>query len=280
MSRARRRVTIALAVVALLYGAIAATLYAWQRDLLFVGSVRPVAPPPAPPGYRDLRLTATDGTPLRAWYRPAAAGKPVILFFHGNGDTIAGSAAAVRPYVARGYGAMLPEYRGYGGMPGRPSEALVSDDADRALGWLKAQGIADRAIVMMGYSLGSGVATQTATRFRPRALVLFAGYASIDRVAAARFWFLPVRSLLTEHFDSAAKLPRVAAPVLLLHGDADGTVPYDNLAVLRRARSDAAQVTAPGVGHDIVYLPVGFVPALAWLERLPSTSPVDMRHSR
>lgn len=268
MSRVRRWVTIALAVVALLYGAVAAILYSWQRDLLFIGSVRPVALPATPPGYRDLRLSAADGTPLRAWYRPAANGKPVILFFHGNGDTIAGSAAAVAPYVAQGYGAMLPEYRGYGGMPGRPSEALVSDDADRALGWLKAHGIVDRAIVMMGYSLGTGVATQTATRFRPRALVLFAGYASIDRVAAGRFWFLPVRYLLTEHFDNAAKLPRVAAPVLLLHGTADRTVPYDNLAELRRVRPDAAVVTAPGVGHDIVYLPVAAVPTLAWLDRL------------
>ncbi len=247
-------------------------LYLFQRDLLFAGAAQPNNLPPVQPGYRDVRMTAADGTPLRAWFRPPAPGKPVVLFFHGNGDTIAGSAVAVRPFTERGYGALLPEFRGYGGMPGQPSEAALSADARVAHRWLAGQGVTDAQTILVGYSLGTGVATQLATETRPRGLILFAGYASIDRVADARFWFVPVRWLLADHFDTASKLARVAAPVLLLHGTADHTVPYDNLAVLKQARPDAVSETFPNVGHDLIFLPRVTARAVAWLDELPAAA--------
>lgn len=269
MTRAARRVALLLLGVLALYALGVGLLYRYQRDLLFIGAARPSALPPVPGGYRDIRVGAADGTPLRAWYRSPAPGKPVLIFFHGNGDTIAGSAVAVRPFIDAGYGALLPEFRGYGGMPGRPSEVLLTGDARRIHSWLAGQGIGNDRIVVIGYSLGSGVATQLATEFRPRALILFAAFASIDRVAAARFGLVPVRWLLTEHFDNAAKLPRVTAPVLLLHGTADRTVPYDNLSVLARARRDTTALTFSGIGHDVVFLPRPVAKALDWLENAP-----------
>ncbi|MBA4048050.1 MAG: alpha/beta hydrolase [Sphingomonas sp.] len=266
--RLGRWLTVALVGLIGLYVAGVGTLYVFQRDFLFIGAVRANNAPPPPPGYRDVRMAATDGTPLRAWFKPPALGKPVVLFFHGNGDTIAGSAAAVQPFTDRGYGALLPEYRGYGGMPGRPSEAVLAADARVAQHWLARMGVTDARTVLMGYSLGSGVATQLAVEIRPGALILFAGYASIDQVAAARFWFVPVRWLLKDHFDTASKLSKVTAPVLLLHGTADRTVPFDNLALLKRARSDAASVTFPNIGHNLVYLPEVSGRAIAWLDML------------
>lgn len=269
MRRARRWLSVGLLGLIGLYIVGVGALYLFQRDLLFVGAVRPNSLPPVPRGYRDVRMTASDGTPLRAWFRPPAPGKPVVLFFHGNGDTIAGSSVAVRPFTERGYGALLPEFRGYGGMPGQPSEAALTGDARTAHRWLAAQGVTDAQTILVGYSLGTGVATQLATEMRPHALILFAGYASIDRVAGARFWFVPVRWLLADHFDTASKLSRVAAPVLLLHGTADHTVPYDNLAVLKGTRPDAASVTFATVGHNLVFLPPVTARALAWAEALP-----------
>lgn len=269
--RAARLLAVLLAMVAGFYLAAIGALYLFQRDLLFIGASRANSLPPVPVGYRDIRFTAPDGTALRAWFKPPAPGKPVVLFFHGNGDTIAGSAVAVQLFTARGYGALLPEYRGYGGMPGQPSEAAVTADAREAHRWLAAQGVADKQTVVVGYSLGSGVATQLATEMRPRALILFAGLASVDHVAGRHFPRVPVRWLLTDHFDNAAKLPKVPAPVLLLHGTADRTVPYDNLSVLAATRADARTVTLRGVGHDLVFQPPVVAQALAWLEQIPST---------
>lgn len=276
MRRARRWLTVGLLGLVGFYVVGVGALYLFQRQLLFVGAVRPNSLPPVRPGYRDVRMTAADGTPLRAWFRPPAPGKPVVLFFHGNGDTIEGSAVAVSAFTERGYGALLPEYRGYGGMPGQPSEAALTSDARVARRWLAGQGVADAQTILVGYSLGTGVATQLATEMRPRGLILFAGYASIDRVAGARFWFVPVHWLLADHFDTASKLARVAAPVLLLHGTADHTVPYDNLAMLKQARPDAASATFPNVGHDLIFLSPVTARAVGWAEALP-TSKVPAR---
>lgn len=271
MTRIRRRLTVGLLGLVGIYVVGVAALYLFQRDLLFVGAARYHGLPPVPQGYRDVRIAASDGTPLRAWYKPPAPGKPVVMFFHGNADTIAGSAVAVRPFTERGYGALLPEFRGYGGMPGRPSEATLTADARTAYRWLGGQGVDDVQTILIGYSLGTGVASQLATEARPRAVILFAGYASIDRVAGARFWFVPVRQLLADHFDTASKLSKVAAPVLLLHGTADRTVPYDNLAVLQQARPDATSAAFPDVGHNLVFLPPVTALALAWLDTLPAS---------
>lgn len=274
MRRARRWLTVGILGLVGLYAVGVGALYLFQRDLLFIGATRPNSLPPVPSGYRDVRMAAADGTPLRAWFRPPAPGKPVVLFFHGNGDTIAGSAVAVQPFTERGYGALLPEFRGYGGMPGQPSEAALTGDAREAHRWLAGQGVADAQTILVGYSLGTGVATQLATETRARAVILFAGYASIDRVAGARFWFVPVRLLLADHFDTASKLSKVAAPILLLHGTADWTVPYDNLAVLRRTRPDADDITLPNVGHDLVFQRPVVAQAVDWLEkRSPSKVP-------
>lgn len=274
MRRARRWLTVGLLGLVGLYVVGVGALYLFQRDLLFIGATQPNSLPSVPIGYRDVRMTAADGTPLRAWFMPPAPGKPVVLFFHGNGDTIEGSSVAISAFTERGYGALLPEFRGYGGMPGRPSEAAVIDDARVAHRWLAGQGVTDVQTILVGYSLGTGVATQLATEMRPRAMILFAAYASIDRVAGARFWFVPVHWLLTEHFDSASKLSKVAASVLLLHGTADRTVPYDNLAVLRRARPDADVITLPNVGHDLVFQRPVVAQAVDWLEkRSPSKVP-------
>ena len=88
---------------------------------------------------------------------------PVILFFHGNGDSVAGSAVAVQHVSPRpGYGAVLPEYRGYAGLPGTPNEQGLYRDARAARRWMTAQGITPARTIIIGYSLGSGVATQSA----------------------------------------------------------------------------------------------------------------------
>lgn len=251
-----------------------AVLYVNQRRFLFVGSIRSGAQPAVPPGYSDVRLAAADGTILRAWYKAPVRGRPVVMFFHGNGDTIAGSAVAVRPFIARGYGVLLPEYRGYGGMPGKPSEDASASDARTVHSWLTTQGLDDGQIVVIGYSLGAGVATQLATEIHPRALILFAAFASVDHVAATKLPIVPVRWLLTEHFDNEAKLSSVAAPLLLLHGTADRTVPYDNLGRLKRARRDATAVTFSHVDHSIVFQSAPVERALTWLESLPKPAPL------
>jgi len=188
----------------------------------------------------------------------------VILFFHGNGDDVRGSAVSVAALVAAGYGAVLPEYRGFNGSPGTPGEEGLYTDARAAMAWMRAQGIGPERTVVIGYSLGSGVAAQVALELKPRALVLVAPYASIPHVVTARMPFVP-DMLVSERFDTAAKIGRIAGPILLVHGAVDGTIAPENSSRLKAIRPDADRIVFPGVGHEVVFTADAQRAILGWL---------------
>jgi fermentation-respiration switch protein FrsA (DUF1100 family) len=112
------------------YLAVLGCLYVLQRQLLyFPDRSRPQLGLLAGLGVREVELTTADGLSLRSWYLPVDDGRPVILYFHGNGGNIGHRAERLQCFAREGYGVLMPEYRGYGGNPGRPTEAGFYQDA-------------------------------------------------------------------------------------------------------------------------------------------------------
>ena len=268
MTRLRRVAVTLLIIAALLYLALVGAMWGFQRRIIYPGWWRgTAASTPDLAGYRDIATKTADGLTGRLLYHAPQPGKPVILFFHGNGDSVLGSAIAVEALVAAGYGAVLPEYRGYNGAAGEPDEQGLYRDARAAVAWMRANGIGAERTVVIGYSLGTGVATQIALETPPRALILVAPYASIPHVTAARFPWIPADWLVSERFDNAAKIGRVACPVLLIHGTSDGTIPAENSALLKTLRPDADRILFPNVGHEVVFTEPAQAAMIAWLKR-------------
>lgn len=256
---------IALGILLTGYVAIAALLFAGQRALIFPA---PKAFPPVPAGYEQVAFQTEDGLNLAGLWRAPTAGKPVVLFFHGNGDSWAGASQAVSGLAAAGYGIFLPEYRGYGGNPGAPSEQGFFKDGRAALNWLGANGFAPGQVVLIGNSIGSGTATQLATEHRPAALVLVSPFSSVPDAVSERFPWLPARLLVRDPFDNAAKLGRVEAPILILHGTADAMIPAVHAQRLVAANPAARLRLVPGTGHELAYLPEAQVIERVWLDNL------------
>src|SRR5262245_66157214 len=103
---------------------------------------------------RAVELKTSDGLALLAWYRsPPTQDAPVLLYYHGNAGHIGNRADKVRPYLDAGYGVLLPEYRGYGGNPGRPTEEGIYADARAAIAFLIGEGVSPGRIVCYGESL-------------------------------------------------------------------------------------------------------------------------------
>jgi fermentation-respiration switch protein FrsA (DUF1100 family) len=253
-----------LVFAAILVFAAAALLYTQQRRMIFPAPADyPVA---APPGFWPVHTQTDDKLRLSAFYRVAAAGKPTILFFHGNGDNLSGALQAVRGPAAAGYGLMLVEYRGYGGNPGSPHEAGLYRDGAAAMRWLMAEGIAARDVIVVGNSIGSGPATEMALRHDVAALVLVSGFSSLPDVVGEAMPFVP-RALVRDRFDNAAKLPRVRAPVFLMHGDADTLVTPANLERLKRARPGATVALVAGAGHELAYGAAAQAILVGWVNR-------------
>jgi hypothetical protein len=114
------------------YALIALAITLWQRSLLYF-PLR--SHPPLTPGFAEVSLDSAAGR-LLAWYRPAAAGRPTIVFFDGNGGSLPDAAVFTEPLGRLGYGLLLASYPGYDGNPGRPTEAAsIRPDAPTSPGW-------------------------------------------------------------------------------------------------------------------------------------------------
>ena len=201
-------------------------LFFAQRSFIFpIPQTKRTSPESAGFGVaeEDL-LTTADGEKIVVWHVPAKPGHAVVLYFHGNGDFLAGLVDRFRDITSDGTGLVALSYRGYAGSSGRPSEQGLLSDAEAAYAFTAARYGADR-IVVWGFSLGSGVGVALAADQRIAKLILEAPYTSIMEVAAGAFPFLPVRWLIRDQFRSDQRIARVTAPLLIMHGVHDATIP-------------------------------------------------------
>lgn len=244
------------------YAVVLGGLYFAQASLIYPA---PKQAAPVPEGYRQVELATADGLKLAAVFSPPAPGRRTIVFFHGNGDSWQGGAAANRLAAAAGYGVLLAEYRGYGGNSGKPGEQGFYTDGRAALAWLKAQGIAAGQVVLIGNSIGSGTATQLASEAPVAGLAVVSGFTSLPDVVAEKVSWAPTRFLVRDQFDNKAKLGKVAAPVLLLHGTADTMTGPEHARALAQANPRARLVLVPGFGHELAYQDAAQRVLLDWL---------------
>ena len=240
-----------------LYVLIVGSLYVLQRPMIFQAGMSPTPPLlNSVPGFQEVSHRTEDGLDLRALYRPAAPGALTLVYFHGNADGLSGSLRVTERLAAKGYGLLLVGYRGYDRNPGSPSEDGLHADGRSALRWLSEHGVSGSGTVLVGNSLGSGPATEMAATHPIADLVLISGYTSLPDVAASTYPFVPVRMLMRDRFDNIGKISQVTAPILILHGTADRTIPYDHAVRLAGAAGNRARlVPFEGIGHELAGSP-------------------------
>jgi hypothetical protein len=203
-----------------------AVLFFAQRAFIFpIPQTQRTSPEAAGfPEAEEHVLPTSDGEKAIVWHVPAKPGHAVVIYFPGNGDFLAGLAGRFRDIVSDGTGLVALSYRGYAGSSGQPSEQGLLRDAAAAYAFTTARYAADR-IVVWGFSLGSGVAVALAAEQPVGKLILEAPYTSIADVAASAFPMLPVRWLVRDRFHSDERIARVTAPLLIMHGARDATIP-------------------------------------------------------
>src|ERR1700754_1284093 len=121
-------------VIAVIYLAAVAVLYFKQREMLFpIPPVGRTAPDAAGfPEAEEVVLTTADGEKVIVWHVPPKPGRPVVLFFPGNGDFLAGRVNRFKAITADGSGLVALSYRGYAGSTGSPSEPGLLRDGNAA----------------------------------------------------------------------------------------------------------------------------------------------------
>jgi hypothetical protein len=229
-----------------------AVLFFAQRSLIFpIPQTRRTAPQAAGfPEAEEHVLTTADGEKVIVWHVPAKPDHAVVIYFPGNGDVLAALAGHFRSIAADGIGLVALSYRGYAGSSGQPSERGLLRDAAAAYEFAAARYSAER-MVLWGFSLGSGVAVAIAADRPVGKIILEAPYTSLSEVAGSLFWFAPVRWLIRDPFHSDRRIARVTAPLLVMHGGRDATIPIrfgERLFAL--AREPKQFVRFPEAGHN------------------------------
>jgi uncharacterized protein len=178
--------------------------------------------------YEDVNFQAADDTKLHGWYVPHELPTATVLFFHGNAGNITDRVDTLeRLHRVVGASVFIFDYRGYGRSEGKPSEKGILSDARAARAWLaKKECIPEKEIVMMGESLGGGVAVDLAAADDARALVLISTFNRLPDVAAYHYPIFPVRLLMRTQLDSERKIPNFHGPLLQFHGRTDTIIPF------------------------------------------------------
>jgi pimeloyl-ACP methyl ester carboxylesterase len=247
-----RAVTIFLAVLLLAYLAICVALFACQRSLIYFPQPKSVGGPATTLNLKvndaELAVTARQTT-----------GPKAIIYFGGNAEDV----SINLPSFSEAFPAhalYLLHYRGYGGSSGSPTEAALQSDA---LALFDHVSRTHPDVVVVGRSLGSGVATWVASQRPVSRLILVTPYNSIQELAAQRFPYFPVRWLLTDKFESWKYAAKVIAPTLLIAAEHDEVIPAASTGQLHTHFKTGTAVlkVLPGTSHNTIsqhpqYLPL------------------------
>lgn len=218
-------------------------------------------------GVEELKLVTDDDETLVAWHVPPREGYPLILYFHGNGGSLIDRAPRFRLLIASGYGLLAISYRGYGGSTGSPTETGLMRDGETAYREARKRGYPSGRIVLMGESLGTAVAIVLAANHDAAALVLDSPYSSAVDVAAAHYWMLPVRWLLTDRFRTDLAIRDVHIPILVVHGNQDYIIPIRlALRLFDLANEPKTFMAVSGEGHLVLDAPGVFPRVRDWID--------------
>jgi pimeloyl-ACP methyl ester carboxylesterase len=236
--RRSRRIRQLLAALVVLgsgvYAAAIVRLMTQETELIFRTTVARADTKPSF-AFQQVVIPRTDGARQFGWrmdrdgaWQGGTADETWVLFLHGNASTVA-SRMNVKHYTRLrelGLNVFAPEYRGYNGLDGVPSEAGVGADARAGYDYLRRQvGVPAGRLVIFGWSLGAAVAVGLASTVDARAVVLEGAPASIVDIGQQRYPLFPIRLIIRNPFNAIEKIAGVRAPLLFLHSPEDAVIP-------------------------------------------------------
>lgn len=243
MRPAYARLLRVLGIIVLVYVGICGLMFFTQESMIYYPQPRLNRA-----GVAVIKLE-TEAGPVLVSTRPVP-GSDALIYFGGNAEDTSISLPNFSDTFPH-YAIYLMHYRGYGGSAGRPSEEALFADALKLFDQVHAE---HANVVVVGRSLGSGVAVKVASERPLSQLVLVTPFDSLADAAAQAYPWLPVRLLMRDRYDSWKYAPQVTAPVRMIAAERDEVIPRASTERLRTRfmKTKVSYVVIPGVGHNSI----------------------------
>jgi uncharacterized protein len=217
---------LALSSIILAYFVIILFVYFYQRSLLYNPSENNYLNDKINFNYKEIFIETDKNIELKSWFIEKDIKKfKTILFFHGNAGNLFNRVYKLNELSKLDLNILIISWRGFSGNEGKPTEKILYHDAEEAVKWLKAQGLDNKNIILYGESLGTGVATELASKNNFGGIILESPFTSMADAAKIYYPYLPVNLLLKDRYDTKSKIIDVKTPILIMHGKKDNIVP-------------------------------------------------------
>lgn len=232
-----------LSFLAAAYASVCAALFAYQDSFIYYPQARALG------SAQSTLVLPADGADLIVTVR-AHPGPNAIIYFGGNAEDVSLNLPSFDQTFPH-HALYLLHYRAYGGSTGSPSEAANHLDALALYKHVRAQ---HSNVVVIGRSLGSGVAVRLASQQPVSRLILVTPYDNLQETAASRFPLFPVRWLLRDKYNSGSYAPVVTAPTRILAAEQDEVIPRASTEALlgHVTKGVASMQILFGTGHNTI----------------------------
>jgi len=248
-----RRIWRAAVWLVVVYAGLLALLWWAQEKLLFLPTVLPQDHRFAVAADVHEAWVEVQGARLNALHLRLPKPEGVVLFLHGNAGSLDNWFAHLGPYRQANMDLFMIDYRGYGKSSGRiSSEAQLH--ADVLAAW---QHIAPRyeglRRVVLGRSLGTGMAAHLAAQVQPELTVLVSPYSSMQALAKEIYPWVP-SALMRYPLRTDLALPRIGGEIWMAHGERDRLIPAAHAKTLQALAPRAQLLLLPQAEHNDIHL--------------------------
>lgn len=222
-----------------------------QKSLYHPDKEIPQTPTNLGLAYEDINFKTDDGNLLHSWFVPSKGAKATVLYCHGNAGNIYHRLYKTKFFHEMGVNFFIFDYRGYGKSTGKPSEKGLYKDAQAAYDYLASRDDVDKnKIVVYGKSLGGPVAADLCNNRKACALILEGSFASVALRAQQLYPFLPMKFLITQKYDTMAKVKNLYIPKLIAHGRQDEVISFRHGEALFSVAAEPKQFLPFEGGHN------------------------------
>lgn len=241
-----------LILIPLFYLLIVTTLYINQRNMMY----HPSQQKNELSYYKlenteEITLLTQDKVKIQAWFKEPGPNGEMVIFLHGNAGNLENRVDKLRQLSMMGYGFIIPAWRSFGKSEGSPTESGLYLDAEAAIDYIRSRGYELSKTIMIGESLGTGIAAKMASKYKFKGLLLITSYTSVAERASEIYPYLLAKYLTKDNFKVLDNITKINQPLLMIHGSEDMVAPCEHSKkIFSSAKEPKKLIIYEGAGHS------------------------------